>query len=451
MSDAARERLRALLGRWRSGTPEHGLSNNRAVGANTQQMPSAPNVRERLVRRAQRAAVDTPPSDSALSLEAPRALVRESTAHGDVWARRMRWRSDDRHGEWTFGEVRTAERDAIALAARDARLADLDLADALYLDTETTGLSGGAGTYVFLVGIGCFDADGFALWQGFLRGPSEEHALLCEVARRLRAAPGVVTFFGKSFDRHRLEDRMRVLGIEPPFGALAHLDLYHPLRRLYGGSLPDLRLRTVEAALCGIERAHDLPGSFAPAAWFDFVAGRPHRLEGVFEHNAADVASLAALAAHLGRARAESRADGAPLAGCARTRAAAWARLCSAARRDAARAREAVRWFERALERGAARALALDFAEHLARTGDASRALDFARACSGAPEDEIQARAWCLRANLERRRGDCASALTAARQALAIAERTMVGARYAAFARECRRVECAASRTRRAE
>ncbi|MFN0242989.1 MAG: ribonuclease H-like domain-containing protein [Planctomycetota bacterium] len=451
MSDAARERLRALLGRPRSGTPERGLPSATTGGANAAHLRAAPSVRERLARRAQRAAEDVPTPDSALSLDAPRALARESTPHGDVWARRVHMRSDDRHGEWTFGEVRTAERDAIALAARDARLAELDLADALYLDTETTGLSGGAGTYVFLVGIGSFDADGFSLWQGFLRGPEEEYALLSEVARRVRAAAGVVTFFGKSFDRHRLEDRMRVLGIEPPFGALAHLDLYHPLRRLYGGSLPDLRLRTVEAALCGIERAHDLPGSFAPAAWFDFVARRPHRLEGVFEHNAADVASLAALAAHLGRARVESRAHGAPLAGCARTRAAAWARLCSAAPRDAARATEAVRWFERALERGAARALALDFAVHLARTGDASRALALAHACSDAPEDEIQARAWCLRASLERRRGDSASALTAARQALSIAERTMVGVRFAAFARECRRIECAASRPRRAE
>src|SRR6185295_9374386 len=158
---------------------------------------------------------------------------------------------DQHHGVWTFDEVRHADRAAIALAARDTSLADLDPSEALYLDTETTGLSGGAGTLVFLVGIGRLHDGAFELWQGFLRDPSGERALLAEVARRLRAAAGVVTFFGKSFDRHRLEDRMRVRSIDPPFGALPHLDLYHPLRRLYGGSLADLRLRTVEAALCG--------------------------------------------------------------------------------------------------------------------------------------------------------------------------------------------------------
>ena len=184
---------------------------------------------------------------------------------------------------------------ALALCARDPSLADASLADALYLDTETTGLSGGAGTYVFLVGLGSFTPAGFEVWQGFLADPAHERALLAEVAERIARAPLLVTFFGKSFDRHRLEDKMRMHGVTPPFTGKPHLDLYHPLRRLHGASLPDARLRTMEHALCGVERADDLPGSFAPAAWFDFLAGRAHLLEGVFAHNADDVLSLVTL------------------------------------------------------------------------------------------------------------------------------------------------------------
>ncbi len=134
----------------------------------------------------------------------------------------------------------------LAREARDERLADLDPADALYLDTETTGLSGGSGTYVWLVGLGRFEAGRFEVWQGFLSEPAEERALLELVAGRIRAAAYVVSFFGKSFDRHRLEDKMRLHGIAPPFAEKPHLDLYWPLRRRYRGQFADCRLRTLE-------------------------------------------------------------------------------------------------------------------------------------------------------------------------------------------------------------
>jgi uncharacterized protein YprB with RNaseH-like and TPR domain len=93
---------------------------------------------------------------------------------------------------------------------------------------------------------------------------------------------------------------MRMHKLEPPFAERAHLDLYYPSRKLHRAHLPNCKLATLERAVCGVERERDLPGSFAPEAWFDFLAGRPHLLEDVFRHNADDVLSLVALCARIG-------------------------------------------------------------------------------------------------------------------------------------------------------
>jgi uncharacterized protein YprB with RNaseH-like and TPR domain len=206
---------------------------------------------------------------------------------------------DHAHGDARLERFLALDAAHLAALAKDERLAGCDLRRALFLDTETSGLSGGAGTYVWLVGLGRFldGADGrFELWQGFLAHPAKERELLAEAAARIAGASCLVTFFGKSFDRHRLEDKMRLFGVEPPFARVPHLDLYWPLRRAHRGKWSDCRLKTLERELCGVQRVDDLPGSFAPAAWFDFLASRPHRLEGVFRHNADDILSLVALA-----------------------------------------------------------------------------------------------------------------------------------------------------------
>jgi uncharacterized protein YprB with RNaseH-like and TPR domain len=220
------------------------------------------------------------------------------TAAGRAPRRTTSFACAHRHGARALADALDFDRALLAAAAKDPRFADVDLARAVFLDTETTGLSGGAGTYVFLVGLGAFEADRFDVWQGFLRDPREERDLLAETAERIAAASAIVSFFGKSFDRHRLEDKMRILGVPPPFEHVPHLDLYWPLRRLCAGRFENGRLKTLESALCGVARADDLPGSFAPAAWFDFLGNRPHQLEGVFRHNLWDVLSLVALLPH---------------------------------------------------------------------------------------------------------------------------------------------------------
>jgi uncharacterized protein YprB with RNaseH-like and TPR domain len=233
-----------------------------------------------------------------LSLDPPRDLVRSERG---TWARTSCFERSHRHGSEALDAVLGTSCATLAERARDERIAAVDLESALFFDTETTGLSGGAGTYVFLVGMGRFVEDRFELWQGFLTHPAEERALLDEVAERIAGAGAIISFFGKSFDRHRLEDKMRLHGVAPPFASSIHLDLYFPLRRAHRGKFENCRLKTLERELVGVQRGDDLPGSFAPAAWFDFLAKRPHRLEGVFRHNADDVLSLVTLAAHLGR------------------------------------------------------------------------------------------------------------------------------------------------------
>lgn len=356
----------------------------------------------------------------------------------DCFAARTTWFHEAwRHGSWRLDEVDAADAADFLITTGDERLADLDLRRAVYLDTETTGLSGGVGTSVFMIGLGSFVGDRFELWQGFLRSPAEERELLAECAERIARSSGVVSFFGKSFDRHRLEDKMRVHGVAPPFEAVPHLDLCHPLRRLYRTALPDARLRTMESELVGVRRDDDLPGAYAPEAWFDFLAGRPHRVEGVFQHNLDDVLSLATLAAHLGRSSVESRADGSPLTGSPATRAAGLAKShLDARRRDAA-----LDWLDRAIERTRnhdhARELAVQRAEALRLAKRDAEGLAAYRTLAAAPEDRHSVIILLGLAKLVEHHGrDRAGSLELCRTALQVLDRQLVGGSYARMKRE---------------
>jgi len=172
---------------------------------------------------------------------------------------------------------------------------EVELEDCLFLDTETTGLAGGSGTVVFLCGMGYFAGEDFVLEQVFLRGFSEEAAAMHHVAQRLREHPCLVTFVGKSFDRHRIAARMAVCKIESAVLTDQHLDLYHLARRVWGKQLPNVKLRTVEERRLGVFRDGDLPGSEAPYAFLAWLRDRTGRVDLVMEHNRMDVLSLVTL------------------------------------------------------------------------------------------------------------------------------------------------------------
>jgi uncharacterized protein YprB with RNaseH-like and TPR domain len=174
----------------------------------------------------------------------------------------------------------------------------------LFLDTETTGLAGGTGTYAFMVGIAWWDAGGLQVEQFFLRDLDEEHSMLLELSERLEQRPVLVTFNGKSFDWPLLETRYRMTRAVPAFSPFLHLDLLHPARQLWRLRLGSVRLKDLERHVLGGEtrgldwtRLDDIDSSLIPQLYFDYLRGGPvEPLVGIFRHNQMDLRGLAALA-----------------------------------------------------------------------------------------------------------------------------------------------------------
>lgn len=178
----------------------------------------------------------------------------------------------------------------------------------VFLDTETTGLAGGTGTYAFLVGAGCLDGDRVVVDQYFMRDFDDEPALLAALDPLFAEASGIVTFNGAGFDLPLLETRYVLARRRWP-GALAHIDLLRPSRRVWAASLIDCRLITLERDVLGLSRPDDVPGSLIPALYFDFLRSRRAApLARVFGHNRDDVLSLVALLGWF--AGAVARVDG---------------------------------------------------------------------------------------------------------------------------------------------
>ncbi len=184
------------------------------------------------------------------------------------------------------------------------------------VDTETTGLAGGTGTLVFLLGLLRIEAGTLRLTQLLLTGFHGERAFVEAAEGELKGTAGLVSYNGKAFDIPLLSARCRLTRRPDPWSGLPHLDLLHPVRRLFADRWPDCRLATAERRLLGFERVGDLPGSEAPAAWFDWVRrGDWRRLPDVARHNRWDLLSLAGLLPVLERAwRAPGEWGGSPLA-----------------------------------------------------------------------------------------------------------------------------------------
>jgi uncharacterized protein len=174
----------------------------------------------------------------------------------------------------------------------------------LFLDTETTGLSGGTGTYAFMVGIAWWDVGGLQVEQFFMRDLNEEHSVLLELSERLKQRPVLVTFNGKSFDWPLLETRYRMTRSFRGFAPSMHLDLLHPARQLWKMRIGSVRLRDLERQVLGGDgralqwtRHDDIDSSLIPQMYFDYLRhGTAEPLVGIFRHNQMDLRGLAALA-----------------------------------------------------------------------------------------------------------------------------------------------------------
>ena len=213
----------------------------------------------------------------------------------------------NRHGEhlslhcW-HGDHAPCAPDAAALRLL-APDAPQDVADAqqwLFLDTETTGLAGGTGTYPFLVGLAWWEGGGLEVEQLFMREYSEERSLLAALAERLAERPVLVTFNGKSFDWPLLETRYRMTRTIPPPAPRAHLDFLHPARNLWRLRLGSVRLSELERHVLGWDRGADVASELIPGIYLDFVrGGHADPLVPVFHHNQMDLRGLAGLSGRI--------------------------------------------------------------------------------------------------------------------------------------------------------
>ncbi len=214
-----------------------------------------------------------------------------------------------------------------------------------FLDTETTGLAGGTGTYPFLIGVGHITAQGFLVRQFFMRDYGEEASQLSALTQYLEQFDVMITYNGKSYDQPLLETRYRMSRAKPPFARMEHLDLLFSARRLWKLRFESCRLVELENRILGVERQGDVPGDLIPYLYFEYLKTREaFRLAPVFHHNAIDILTLACLTGIVPRAfespATHPFAHGAEMAGLAR-----WLR-------NAERFDDAAILFRRAIDKG---------------------------------------------------------------------------------------------------
>jgi len=223
-------------------------------------------------------------------------FVTVETPNGPLHVRMRRLGAAHRAGRASVRAALDASAELLALLALDPGLARCNLRGALFLDLETTGLSG-AGTMAFLIGLAWWDETGsFVLEQLLVRAPGEEGPMLERVRDRIRAASLLVTFNGKSFDLPLLRTRFVMARIAPPEEP-PHLDLLHVARRVHKRRFRQgCRLISLECDVLGFQRVDDVPSGEVGAWYFHFLrTGEPGALLRVVEHNAWDVVAMAAL------------------------------------------------------------------------------------------------------------------------------------------------------------
>ncbi len=184
--------------------------------------------------------------------------------------------------------------------------------DVLFLDTETTGLSRGAGTVAFLAGVGYFTDDHFVIEQYLMRDYDEETFLLSHIDRLLRSFPVLATFNGRTFDIPVLQNRLLLNRFGGKLGGL-HADVLYPSRRIWKLRLGQCTLQKLEESVLGVSREDDLPGEEIPQTYFRYLKNRDFEpVRRIMVHNRQDILSLAQLFFFLCRLHAKPETASAP-------------------------------------------------------------------------------------------------------------------------------------------
>jgi uncharacterized protein YprB with RNaseH-like and TPR domain len=243
--------------------------------------------------------IQPPPKADNHSIDSVVAGSFHPTPRGEAFVAEQIFDEDYLHGD--VSHLVKSPLTLISEWANDVRIAELPIGKFAFLDTETSGMAGGTGTYAFLVGVGRFVEGRFNLRQFFMRDPSEEPATLEALIHFLAPCQALVTFNGKAFDVPLLATRYSLHRIPPPFKNYAHLDLLPLARRLWRDRLPSRALKYLEEHVLGFTRAsEEVPGYEIPWLYFDYLrTGDARPLGGVFYHNAMDVVAMAALLGHM--------------------------------------------------------------------------------------------------------------------------------------------------------
>ncbi len=319
----------------------------------------------------------------ATPLAAPeRALpgAPRATPHGEVHVVVHHCAPAHAHGRTPVALALAARAENLAKLALDTSLEGRDVAGMLFIDTETTGLSGGTGTLPFLVGLAWFEEGALVVEQLLLPRLGAEGPILHALAARIAWASMLVSYNGKSFDWPLLRTRF-VMNRVPVPPLPPHLDLLHCARRVFKRRLEAVRLVHLEAEVLGFHREDDIAGADIPAAYLGWLRGGDvGPLAQVVVHNASDLIALPAVLAALHERFAALRPEDDP--------------------RDH-----------------------LSLAHVALRADDPERARDFALAAAeGGASCELVSEAWSLLARLERLRGDDLAEAAALRRALDAAQ-----------------------------
>ncbi|WP_423407199.1 ribonuclease H-like domain-containing protein [Heyndrickxia sp. MSNUG] len=208
---------------------------------------------------------------------------------------------DYQHGSYQFGDLLEAvslwntEETRHPLSASGHKPEDL-----VFFDTETTGLGGGAGNTIFLLGHASVSGNSIKLKQHILPQPGAEVALYQSFLENADYTT-LVTYNGKAFDWPQVKTRHTLVRDHvPKLPAYGHFDLYHAARRMWKHKIERMKLSIVEQEVLGLERKDDIPGFLAPMIYFDFLERKnPEGLLGVIKHNETDILSLLTLYTHL--------------------------------------------------------------------------------------------------------------------------------------------------------
>jgi uncharacterized protein YprB with RNaseH-like and TPR domain len=245
-----------------------------------------------------------------------------TTAHGVHYETERLYERQRRHGSVGIVDLESLSHDLLDPIS-NGEIRKVPPEKWCFLDTETTGLAGGSGTYAFLVGVGRITPQGFRVRQFFMRDYGEEASQLSALTEHLKQFEVMITYNGRTYDQPLLETRYRMVRQRPPFSSLEHLDLLLGARRLWNLRFESCRLVELENKILGVERQGDLPGELIPYVYFEYVRTQEiFRLLPVFHHNAIDILTLACFTAIVPRAfHAPDQAEfshGAEMVGLAR-------------------------------------------------------------------------------------------------------------------------------------